>query len=341
MTLTVSNNSAVAFASHYLGENQKKLQSSIKKLASGKRIVGGAEDPGTLSVSMKLNAAVTRLVGASNNVQNAISFVEVQDGMLETAGRIINRMAEMKGMATSDPMKSSQDIQSYNNEFHDLQQQLYQISQQTFNGASIFANTRTRDGDQNDDAIFKGTDQQDHTISIFTSDNGSAGTKISIHRAALLSALTIQNDTNKDSVAFDGNTGANGAAGTGYTKHTGTNLTGANKKAASGEIVSFAAEDSTTVWDLDAVSMGVFNKALENIAFLRAQSGGSMSRLNFAADSIASYTANMRAAVGRIEDVDIALESSNLAKYSILSQAAASMVAQANSSNDVALMLLR
>ena len=49
MTLTVSNNSAVAFASHYLGENQKKLQSSIKKLASGKRVaVGGAEDPGTL-----------------------------------------------------------------------------------------------------------------------------------------------------------------------------------------------------------------------------------------------------------------------------------------------------
>ena len=66
-----------------------------------------------------------------------------------------------------------------------------------------------------------------------------------------------------------------------------------------------------------------------------------MSRLNSAADSIAAYTANMRAAVGRIEDVDIALESSNLAKYSILSQAAASMVAQANSSNDVALMLLR
>ena len=51
--------------------------------------------------------------------------------------------------------------------------------------------------------------------------------------------------------------------------------------------------------------MGVFEKALENIAFLRAEAGGSMSRLNFAADSIAAYTANMRAAVGRIEDVDI------------------------------------
>ena len=35
-----------------------------------------------------------------------------------------------------------------------------------------------------------------------------------------------------------------------------------------------------------------------------------------------------------IEDVDIAEESSNLSKYSILTQAAAAMVAQANSTND-------
>ena len=66
-----------------------------------------------------------------------------------------------------------------------------------------------------------------------------------------------------------------------------------------------------------------------------------MSRLTFAADSLASQVTNMRAAVGRIEDVDIAEESANLAKYSILTQAAAAMVAQANSTNDVALMLLR
>jgi flagellin len=49
----------------------------------------------------------------------------------------------------------------------------------------------------------------------------------------------------------------------------------------------------------------------------------------------------MRAALGRIVDVDIAEESTNLAKYSILNQAAASMLAQANASSDVALMLLR
>jgi flagellin len=66
-----------------------------------------------------------------------------------------------------------------------------------------------------------------------------------------------------------------------------------------------------------------------------------MSRLNFAAETLSSMETNMRAAIGRIEDVDIAAESANLAKYSILTQAAAAMVSQANSTNDVALMLLR
>ena len=93
MPLTISNNSAVASASYYLGKNQKALQLSIKKLASGKRIISPNDDPGTLSVAMKLNASVTRLAGARNNVQNAMSFLEVQDGILENAGRIVNRMA--------------------------------------------------------------------------------------------------------------------------------------------------------------------------------------------------------------------------------------------------------
>ena len=319
MPLTVSNNSAVAAASYHLGKNQQALQLSIKKLASGSRLIGNS-DPGTLSVSMKLNAAVTRLVGAKNNVQNGMSFLEVQDGMLDTTGRIVNRMAELKGMATQDPMKSAQDIASYDNEFKDLQVQLHQISQQTFNGASLFAISSTSAGAT--DVVFRGSAVQDNTISIFTSSNGSSGTKISIHKSALLSALTINANTN-ESTAYS--TAGNAAA------------------VASGaaDVVAFASADQATTLGLTQISMGVLEQALSNIAFLRAQNGGGMSRLSFSADSIASQETNIRAAVGRIEDVDIAEESANLAKYSILTQAAAAMVSQANSSNDVALMLLR
>ena len=262
-------------------------------------------------------------------MQNGISFMEVQDGMLQTAGRIVNRMAELKGMASQDPMKSAQDIQSYDNEFRDLQVQLHQISQQTFNGSSLFASSTLKSGGASAvSTVFRGGAGLDHTISIHTSSDGSAGTIISIHKSALLSALTIDNElagsSNGNAVAYD-NAG-NATASADPTQQ-------AN--------ITFASETSATTLALGDVSMGIFEQALENVAFLRAQNGGGVSRLSFAADSLALQETNIRAAVGRIEDVDIAEESANLAKYSILTQAAAAMVAQANTTNDVALMLLR
>jgi flagellin len=66
-----------------------------------------------------------------------------------------------------------------------------------------------------------------------------------------------------------------------------------------------------------------------------------MSRLSFASDNIATTKTNMEAANGRIVDVDIAAESTRMAKYNVLVQASASMLAQANSSSDIALMLIR
>jgi flagellin len=66
-----------------------------------------------------------------------------------------------------------------------------------------------------------------------------------------------------------------------------------------------------------------------------------MSRLRFAADDVSLQKNNLIAANGRIKDVDIATESTNLAKYQVLIQASASMLAQANTNTDIAMMLLR
>jgi flagellin len=317
MSFTVSNNSAAASSNYYLGKNQELLQKSIKKLASGKKLIAPNDDPGSLSVAMKLNASISRLTGARNNVQNGTSFLEVQDGVLEGVGRIVTRMSELKGLGSQDPMKSSQDIESYNLEFRDLQRQLYDMSQMTFNGVSLFANYSSPATGAAVESEFR-KDSTNHTVSIHTSTQGSQGSKISLHKAALLAALTINNDANKSAGKFS----------EADDSKTDTKF-------------SFAAQESADVWDLDEVSMGVFQQALENISFLRAQVGGQMSRLSFAADTLSVQQTNIRAALGRIEDVDIAEESSNLSKYSILTQAAASMLTQANSTNDVALMLLR
>ena len=56
---------------------------------------------------------------------------------------------------------------------------------------------------------------------------------------------------------------------------------------------------------------------------------------------ISQMRTNMQAALGRIVDVDLAEESTELAKNQVLVQASAAMLAQANSTSDIALMLLR
>ena len=323
MPLNITTNSAAASASYYLGKNQSALQKSMTRLASGKKIIAPYDDPGSLSVSMKLEASINRLGGAQNNIRNAISFLEVQDGLLAFAGRILDRMAELKGLSSQDPMKSSLDQASYNDEFKDLQVQLHEMSQQTFNGVSLFAQFATDNatGLVNSTPVqFRGTNAQDNTLTIFTSSDGNDGSKVSLSKSALLSALTINAGTLQASVYSNTNTsnGVNAAA-----------------------VYTFASETVEQTMDLDQISVGVFAKALENIASLRAENGGTMSRLSYSDEMISQMKSNMQAALGRIVDVDIAEESTNMAKYNVLTQASAAMLAQANSTTDIALMLLR
>ena len=285
---------------------------------------------------MKLNAAINRLSGAQNNVQNGISYLEVQDGMLDTVGKILDRMSELKGLASQDPMKSDQDRSSYNNEFQDLQVQLYSISQQAFNGVSLFANYTTEKGGTADEALFNAADQSlglDHTMTIYTSSEGSGGSKVSVHKSLLLSALTLKMDK---SLA-----GSDAIANSGWAAVSGGQAAATITPDDENDWVTFASTNLAGALELDEVSVGVITQALENISYLRAQNGGVQSRLTFNLESLTQQKTNMRAALGRVVDVDIAEESTNLAKYSILNQAAASMLAQANASTDIALMLLR
>ena len=92
--------------------------------------------------------------------------------------------------------------------------------------------------------------------------------------------------------------------------------------------------------DFASVTVDTIDTALQNVANLRAQNGSGQNRLQFTAESLSLQKNNMIAALDRIEGVNLAEETANLAKHSILTQASAAMVAQANSQNDIAMMLL-
>jgi flagellin len=311
MPLNINTNAAASSASYHLSKNNAALQKSLTRLSSGSRITQPADDAGGLAVSMKLSGTINRLTGVEKNIDNAISFLQVQDGVLESAGKILDRMAELKALS-QDVLKNDSDISNYNAEFQNLQVQLHQMSDTKFNGVSLFGGAG---------AIFAGTDTQDETVSIFTSATGESGSKVSINKSMLLSALTID-ASDLSSAAFT-DTGKNNAAAAG-----------------TGGIFSFAADTTAGTMTLDKVSVAVFTQALENIATLRAENGGSVSRLQFSKEDASAQRTNLEAANGRIMDVDIASESTRLAKYNILVQASASMLSQANATSNVAMMLL-
>ena len=301
MSLTINTNTAAISASFNLAKNNEKLQQSLNRLSSGKRITKPSEDAGGLAVSMKLSASINRTRASISNIQNALSFGEVQDGALQAAARIVDRLAELKTLSL-DVMKSTTDVANYNTEFKALQQQLFSITKESFNGVSLFASNTTSGGA----TTFGSTSV---TVSIFTSDLGASGSIVSLNKSQLLAAVTFTSTTDATS----------GATGSGTT---------------------LAAADAASAVSITTLGISFFTNALENIATLRAENGATMTRLQFSEDHLRLTTANLEAANSRIMDVDVASESTALARYNILSQASAAMLAQANMSQNTALMLL-
>ena len=184
--------------------------------------------------------------------------------------------------------------------------------------------------------MFNGKDTtrlNDNTIDIYTSGQGSSGSKVSIHKATLLSALTVKGDR---SLAGDNSNGAIAFR----DWDTVTSVADKSAYTRGKPMGDLVVEEIADTIELDMISVGVITQALENIAYLRAQNGGSQSRLAFNLESLTQQRpicerswAHCRC--GHCGGVN------QLCEVLTFNQAAASMLAQANASMDVALMLLR
>jgi flagellin-like hook-associated protein FlgL len=123
---------------HNLNDSVSRMQKMHRHLQTGERLIESSDNPGDFAVKAKLNMrrANSELMGA--NIQNTVSFLQVQQGMLETVGTVLQRMAELK--TQQDTIFATDDVNDmYNYEFKELQGQLSEISQSKFNGISLFS----------------------------------------------------------------------------------------------------------------------------------------------------------------------------------------------------------
>ena len=329
MTLSINTNIAATRASKYLATNHQNLQKSLDRLSSGKRITNPSDDAGGLAVSMKLEHSINGLKGASSNISNGISLLQVQDGILASAADIVSRMGELKSMY-SDVTKNTADKATYDSEFADLQNQLDNLSLTKFNGIELFAA---------DAAFVDASDVRLASANDF-SVVGSGGTSITVSKSLLRSALTFTYDTT-GAVGAEVITASTLKSSSVWANNANNGRSGNGIGAAGNHTLTLSTISTDEELELGDIDTSIFTKALENVATLRAENGGEANRLQFEQQNIATQASNMEAAMGRILDVDIAAETTNLAKQQILVQASASMVAQANSANQVALMLLQ
>ena len=322
MPIVVNSNASATTASFNLSRANDALRKSLGRLSSGNRINTPADDAGGLSVAYKLNSKANRTSAILQNTQNSLSYLQVQDSGLQTAGKIVDRMSELRVMA-QDITKNSQDIENYSKEFVELQSQLNQVSKEKFNGISLFSSSNSTasgtlisgTGSYNDGTGVAKT-YNTYARTLLTHDSGeSEAGSVSINVVNfqfMLSIGTIDSGNGATGVDLGNIDGAN----------TGTGI------------------NNGFISDITHVAVSQFTAIIEKIADMRAENGAEQNRITQTMDLLQSNLTNIEAAHGRIMDTDIALESTRFARHNILVQASAAMTAQANQLTNVALQLI-
>jgi len=339
MPLVINTNTSATTASLNLSRSNDALRKSLGRLSSGKRITSPADDAGGLAVAYKLNSKSQRTQGVIQNVQNALSYLQLQDGTLETVGKVLDRMSELRTMA-QDVTKNSSDIENYSKEFVELQGQLKQVKNETFNGISLFSSgtyspTANPTIERADNALADtksgATTFHKYGRTLYThpggqTDDGSISLNVvNLEHVLEVGSLDLTNRPYWDNTnAVAGATGVNlGNVEDDQNSATNNGLT------ADGFIQSIL-----------AISVGAFTNAIEKLADARAENGAEQNRIIQVEEMLQASLINLEAAHGRIMDADIALESTRFAKQNVLVQAGAAMTAQANQLTNVALSLL-
>jgi flagellin len=274
MSVTISSNITAEIAANNLAYSTQMQQESLTKLSSGTKLINAASDAGGLAVSMKLTATENRDGDLQNNISDATSLLQTQDGALQVAGSILDRVSQLETLY-SDPTKNSSDQANYNDEFSQLQKELTSLTSETFNGVSLFSTST-------------GT-----SLTVYTTDDLSSSQAVSISQQDMASST----------------------AGVGVITAS-----------------------STT--DLSSISISDVTSAIQNVAAMRAINGAEQSRLGFASTMLTTNQTNLASAVSNISDVNVAQETTNLAKWNVLVQAGTSMLTQANQSAQTALKLI-
>jgi len=291
--------------------NVSNLRSSMSKLSSGLRITNAGDDPAGLAMSERLRAQYRNTAAAAGNVENKINYLQTADSWLQKVHDIMGRMAELAVMS-NDGTKSQVDRDNLQKEFAQMQKEVQRIT----SGA-------TAAGKFNGLYLFRGGSG----VPVMTGDGVQTG----------FGALRLQVGPDSNMVFNEEpvnltatNFAVVGSFNTYSYGSVNMTLLGSTLKTVKWASLICGQQLSISIQSMAQGAVDQLNLGIDYISSKRAVMGAEMKRMEQTLSGLRNYEENIRATESRIRDVDVAFETTQFAKYSILTQIGTAMLAQAN-----------
>lgn len=284
--------------------SNRAIAQSQLRLSTGKRINSAADDVAGYITARSLNSRNVSLKAALNAVGEAKNVTSISQDALDNITNLLTQIKDAASQASSGALGTDEKVA--------LAKAAYRLSEQiqTVVDSTVFGGKELLNGAFSGDFVI-GFGESNSLITLSVD-------------------LTSTNNTNFNTEnAFELN---------------------------SGTAANFAGITALDLGDLDTVSesnLGIFSStaisvtltslsdALDNVSKVASFVGGLEARLNSQDDLLTSQITNYKAAISRIEDVDVAEEQLQLVKNQFLQQTSIISLSQANQNPQTYLQLFR
>ena len=116
----------------------RNVEKSLNKIATGKKLHSDGKDSAAYAQSIRMESQQKHGLQNLQNLQNLISYSQAQEGALNKASGILDRMGVLATQSL-DIVKNDRDRENYNKEFQELAKSLGEIEGMKFNDLDLFS----------------------------------------------------------------------------------------------------------------------------------------------------------------------------------------------------------
>ena len=318
MAVYVNTNYSALQGQRYLGNVQNQLTTTYQRLSSGMRINSAKDDAAGLQIADRLTSQINGLNQGNRNASDGIALAQTAEAGMDEISSMLQKIRTLAVQANNGT-NTLADKQALSKEASSLATEITRIAKQTtFAGKTILNGKQTNSidpvaGGANPPAPGQGGAGSTQSITLQVGSN--KGDTISFNLVNLQFSVAA-----KAAGIAEDKFGAQAGA-TAFVK---------------GDTIQVNFSTAGTAADI----IGYMDQMIAYVDGQRADLGATQNRLESSIRNQSNVAANEADARSRIRDADFAEESANLSQQSIIQQAAASMLMQANTRPQLGLSLL-